>query len=207
MTGEKNRSTTTEKLWDLDDKQLKTPKHDELVLLLLDKEYVKDKKICGSFKGRVIDRISVEHPIMGHNGFMVGFIDVLIDATEPILSDHAEIQCPHCKEYPTTGSVKDCNTIMERKQPINCNKCGKTFTISTELIKPIYINYYTRWYVECKPQILSFGETVRQIKLYQTYIFRGSRDRTPENTFFILFTPDTRFKDAFESQGIRVISP
>ena len=32
MTGEKNRFSTTEKLWNLDDKQLTTPKHDELVL-------------------------------------------------------------------------------------------------------------------------------------------------------------------------------
>jgi hypothetical protein len=35
MTGEKNRYTTTEKLWKIDDKHLSTPKHDELVLQLL----------------------------------------------------------------------------------------------------------------------------------------------------------------------------
>lgn len=32
MTGQKDRYSTTEKLWNLDDKQLTTPKHDELVL-------------------------------------------------------------------------------------------------------------------------------------------------------------------------------
>lgn len=32
LTGKKDRFTTHEKLWDLDDKQLTTPKHDELVL-------------------------------------------------------------------------------------------------------------------------------------------------------------------------------
>lgn len=32
MTGEKNRGVSLEKLWNLDDKQLTTPKHDELVL-------------------------------------------------------------------------------------------------------------------------------------------------------------------------------
>ena len=37
MTGEKNRFKTTEQLWKLDDKQLKTPKHDAMVLWLMDK--------------------------------------------------------------------------------------------------------------------------------------------------------------------------
>jgi len=40
MTGEKDRYTTTEKLWDLDDKTLKTPAHDEMVLWLLNKDNV-----------------------------------------------------------------------------------------------------------------------------------------------------------------------
>ena len=34
MTGEKNRFKTTEKLWDLDDRQLKTPVHDAMILWL-----------------------------------------------------------------------------------------------------------------------------------------------------------------------------
>ena len=35
MTGEKNRYSSLEKLWKLDDETLKTPKHDEMVLWLL----------------------------------------------------------------------------------------------------------------------------------------------------------------------------
>lgn len=38
MTGEKNRYTTTERLWDIDDKTLHTPAHDEMVLWLLNKD-------------------------------------------------------------------------------------------------------------------------------------------------------------------------
>jgi len=41
MTGEKNRFKTTEKLWDLDDKQLKTPVHDAMVLWLMDEDNLK----------------------------------------------------------------------------------------------------------------------------------------------------------------------
>jgi len=207
MTGQKNRSTTIEKLWDLDDKQLKTPKHDELVLLLLDKKYAKNK-ICGKFEGRVIERISAEHPIMGRNGFMIGFIDVFIRAYEPILTDKSEVQCPHCKKYPMRDSTTRCSEAGEKKQPALCNYCGKGFSVLNELIRPVYTNYWSEYYVECKPQIRSFGETIRQIKLYQQYIFmeRGN-DRTLENTQFILFTPDLQFKEAFESQGIQVKSP
>lgn len=40
MTGEKNRYSSLEKLWKLDDETLKTPKHDEMVLWLLDIENV-----------------------------------------------------------------------------------------------------------------------------------------------------------------------
>ena len=32
MTGQKDRYTTQEKLWKLDDEQLTTPKHDDMVL-------------------------------------------------------------------------------------------------------------------------------------------------------------------------------
>ena len=38
MTGEKNRFKTHEKLWNIDDKSLKTPKHDAMVLWLMDED-------------------------------------------------------------------------------------------------------------------------------------------------------------------------
>lgn len=38
MTGEKNRYSSVEKLWKLDDDTLKTPTHDEMVLYLLNEE-------------------------------------------------------------------------------------------------------------------------------------------------------------------------
>lgn len=40
MTGEKDRFKTHEKLWNLDDKQLTTPKHDEMVLKLFNRDYL-----------------------------------------------------------------------------------------------------------------------------------------------------------------------
>ena len=54
-------------------------------------------------------------------------------------------------------------------------------------------------YVEVKPKIESFGVTLRQLRTYQEY-----EEDSIGNTY--LFTDDLRFKDAFESQGIHVIT-
>lgn len=91
MTGEKSRFKTTEKLWDMDDKQLKTPKHDAMVLWLMDMdnlsslidfpekmrrydkyediwdEYVWEKNILKS-----------EYPLYSNKNFLGGYIDILV---------------------------------------------------------------------------------------------------------------------------------
>lgn len=54
-------------------------------------------------------------------------------------------------------------------------------------------------YVEAKPKIKSFGETLRQIRTYKNY-----RDY---NVKYVIYSPDTRFKAAFESQGIKFVTP
>ena len=65
MTGEKNRYTTHEQLWKLDDKQLKTPKHDELVLQLLNKKNtVKLLKQLGADKYEIEGSYLENNPIL-----------------------------------------------------------------------------------------------------------------------------------------------
>jgi hypothetical protein len=56
--------------------------------------------------------------------------------------------------------------------------------------------------VEVKPKILSFGTTLRQMKAYKHYLGLDGKDSD-----FILYSPDTRFKEAFETQGIPQITP
>ncbi len=51
-------------------------------------------------------------------------------------------------------------------------------------------------YIEAKPKIYSFGDTLRQLRTYENYIQKYK---------IYLFTKDLRFKDAFESQEIQVI--
>ena len=85
MTGQKNRFKTTEKLWDLDDKQLKTPKHDAMVLWLMDKDnYYQCLNFNNALKvgekeySLVKTIVSSEVPIMSSSTFIAGYADLKI---------------------------------------------------------------------------------------------------------------------------------
>lgn len=62
------------------------------------------------------------------------------------------------------------------------------------------IRIHSGIFIEVKPKIDSFGKVMRQLKTYETY-----QPEAKGNIYLV--TPDLRFKDAFESQGIHVISP
>lgn len=94
MTGQKNRFSTTEKLWNLDDKQLKTPKHDAMVLWLMDENNLKPlikplleyNEFNGFFKKEyknnevITDNINIdsEVPIKSSPTFIAGYADLMI---------------------------------------------------------------------------------------------------------------------------------
>lgn len=153
MTGEKDRFTSHEKLWNLDDKQLSTPKHDELVLSLLNEEKIR-LLLNIPDDGEHPIKILSEYPI--GKGFIIGYWDVLV-----LTSFHTEFQI---------------------------SGVG----------------------IEIKPTIDSFGKVLRQLNTYRnsiTYFKPYDRYVPVEIRVIYLYTPDVRFKDAFESQGIRVVSP
>ena len=94
MTGEKNRFKTTEKLWDLDDKQLKSPQHDAMVLWLMDEDNLKpllspltiEKKHNDFFNNSLGEGdfyrddmdIDSEKPIMSSPTFIAGYADLVV---------------------------------------------------------------------------------------------------------------------------------
>jgi len=153
MTGEKDRYKTHEQLWKLEDGELSTPKHDELVLQLLYKRNAK-KLMYMCYPGEFTNfdsydeiedsRIDIdsEVPITTKNDYIIGYIDIAI-------------------------SYK----LRDRPDRI--------------------------LFVEVKPKIKSFGETLRQIKTYKTY----------RHFNYIIYSPDTAFRGAFETQGIPIITP
>ena len=95
MTGEKNRFKTTEKLWDLDDKQLKTPVHDAMILWLMDENNLKallEKHCDNETYEEITDReydlnkclnvslnYTSEKTIMSSPTFIAGYADLVVD--------------------------------------------------------------------------------------------------------------------------------
>lgn len=210
MTGEKNRSTTTEKLWKLDDNELSTPKHDELVLMLLNKEYSLSKIRDPKEHNLKINTIRSEVPVTSNNHFIIGFIDIVITTEKRIVTEEAEILCPKCGYHPIRDKLKNCQSHIGKKATCHKNNSCGEFIITNELIKPVTTIIEKDYYIECKPSIRSFGETLRQMNLYRSAIIvqrKIDHFSKPDDVSMILFTPDTRFKDAFESQGITVVSP
>ena len=177
MTGQKNRFKTTEKLWDLDDKQLKTPKHDAMVLWLMDEENylnyfdfpkeVKDVYLvdnCGlNWYGNIsFDKIILksELPIMSSKTFIAGYVDLAF--------------------------------------------VGSYLINDQEAVKSYYYSIYH--IVEVKPYIDSFGAVLRQINSYKQFR-QNNRKRNEKDECYYIFTFDNRFDNQFESQGIKVLHP
>ncbi len=182
MTGEKNRFTTQEKLWQLADDTLATPKHDEMVIYLLSKENIIKSILDIDFTEDI--KISSEMPIIGRNGFIIGYWDI-------------KIEFQTTKDYATdiiwgfnNGEKLLTNYTIWRFRRHNKFHPESTLTHIPHTYFPVFI--------EVKPKIKSFGETLRQLKTYQSY--------DPESVGrTYLFTADIGFKGAFESQGIKVI--
>ena len=177
MTGQKNRFKTTERLWDLDDKQLKTPTHDAMVLWMMDEdnllnywkifelptrfeynEYLNHKigykEVPHSFMGLHVDS---EQPIMSSPTFIAGYADLIVT---PVYAYRFE----------------DIKGVME---------CDRHSCL-----------------IEIKPYIDSFGAVLRQVKSYEKFWKKTSWTKK-----LAIFTFDDRFDAQFKSQGIEVLHP
>ena len=150
----------------------------------------------------------------GINNFIIGYWDLVVN----IYFD-AQIK-DTSKRYNYTGPVfverligatdEECNQFFRVKfgktsvegvfnilQKIQVSKDNFPKCLGCNEMKNLFMK---RLYIEVKPKIASFGNTIRQLRTYQMYT-NDAIDAT------ILFTPDLRFKPQFESQGIKVISP
>ena len=176
---EKNRYQALDRWWKIDDKQLKTPEHDDLLIWLLKKENL--KKIITQKDPEAINwdwekvKIHAEEYIIAENGYRVGAPDIIFSI-------------PH---------------HQSNKSKTNSTN-GNTPTISDKgYMKSGYSSHedyqhYSRYFIEIKPKIDNFGTTLRQLKLYISYGYEGRA---------YLLTEDQRFNEEFENQGIKVIKP
>lgn len=187
-----------------DDSELSTPEHDKLVLGLLDKSYLFDlildiKNYSMNILGNIYTNsdeisnsinISLEVPIRP-NYNILGYWDVVIGYKIPCIPENI------CREYHTSKNIS--NECLFKK--IDCSNSCEHFRLYSRAEKRYsYLDTYKPIYIEVKPKIYSFGNTIRQLQKYVEY------SKINANQVY-LYTPDTTFKSAFESQGFKVITP
>lgn len=245
LTGEKNIFQTFEKMNKLEDKDLRTPEHDELVLELLNPvNYMKFLKCIGynpewkiighntkydmpddidrnyaisalnnnlrlklgEWRKLIKDKYKIttrtEVPVVtGNNNFIIGYVDVEFKLPfkykHTIHSDSIRVT-----EYSVraSGKLEYTNESFSDIYPF----------LDTSIREGEVL--YKTIKVEVKPYIQSFGETMRQLNTYRLHsmIFKdidGDGGKQYSTAEFVIFSPDTRFKAAFESQGIKFVSP
>ena len=123
MISDKNRFKTTEKLWNLDDKQLSSPVHDALVLWLMEEENA--KKLLEPFTfyithygfvdSKKLDGFNMdirsEIPFQAQNGFINGYGDLEITRIEFTKEKYFECRCSEkvlsqIEKAKTVGDIK-----------------------------------------------------------------------------------------------------
>lgn len=207
VTGEKNRGTTQEKLWNNQDKQLTTPKHDEMILWLLNKKNAIEiiPKLRTKLNRGFINTAPVVQEVKDVIGYCAecGFqIDsnalnilkripekgmrTILSKIDPsvliILDSHIDFM----------SEVSLFDIKIESEVPIMSRNFIIGYLDILVTVNPIFLQYA----IEVKPKITSFGETLRQLNTYREYF---------KNAEMFLFTCDMAFKSAFESQGIAVL--
>ncbi len=177
MARKKTSIESLDKFWKIDDEQLKTPEHDNMLIWLLKKENLRKVITSKNPEANKWDwehiKIHAEEYLVSNSGFRVGAPDIIFVV-------------PRYK-------CKNCNNTHKNKD--YCPTCN-----SEDVVKyPVdHKQHYDRYFIEIKPKIKNFGATLRQLKLYISYGF--------DNRAYI-FTDDLRYKEEFEDQGVKVIFP
>lgn len=205
MKGENNRYNTLDGFAGLKDEQLAIPEHDELVLYLLNEENVIKliPEISGwlnsinevILKGKddalnKIKRIEGGNSWGGNDEDAIKRYKAIAETPPQKIKIRSEVAI-------TKGENSDCivgfwDIVVELYQ----RGYGFQFDGYAELFKG---NIPEKLFIEVKPEIESFGETLRQMNMYKFY------EETQANVY--LFTPDLKFKKEFEDQEIQVIVP
>ena len=192
------------------DPELTTPEHDA-IMLWLDKTIVEmnAKKIYGNhpdykWKWDDIDKAhdaGLPQPLhLLQEGKITVDPSVSISAIKskvweaPILDrtftiGFADMRVAYCT------CLLNVTSILEQVRKIESGTEG-AFPIHITKSMPVSWDQLYR-YFEVKPSIPSLGEVIRQIRMYQTY--------TAGAEWWVV-SPDTRFKEQLESQGIKFLA-
>ena len=184
MTGEKNRFKTHEKLWNIDDKSLKTPKHDAMVLWLMDESN--------------LNRLNIHEKTKPVEYRKTAYKDILFKY-------RWDMQClrPLRIFDDLNCEINDSKMFIETEVPLKSNPnfiagYADLMVFDMTNLEGEYVKLHQSL-IEVKPYIDSFGAVMRQLNSYKSYV---------ENfTNICLFTLDIRFDKQFASQGVIVLHP
>ncbi len=173
------------------DNDLKTPKHDEM-MIWLDENIVSVVNKLGFTRERDLERYRVlVERIANKNKFDVS-------AAPPYL----EMEIRRIWEFPVT-QIKSNFIVGFIDMKVILNVCYPDYMEKSYRYQEAggwceKASYFAerRLMFELKTSIPSLGELIRQIRMYQTVC---------ENTEFVIVSPDDQFKTQIESQGIRFL--
>lgn len=123
-----------------------------------------------------------EWPVLD-KGFTIGFVDMCVS------------YAPCEIDWRPIGKAFDAFA----RESGGGSAAGFPFPYTIEQSQVLNYKQQRRFY-EVKPSIPSLGEVIRQVRMYQTYT---NRERYGE---WWIVSPDTRFKEQLESQGIKFLA-
>lgn len=206
------------------DPELKTPKHDA-IMLWLDKEakniaknFGIEKKIICSDQQQIIVRLRQGADKAVQNAVKEEEQKPSLSRKRPVY-DLAQSWTGLSAEVPEVPEIRITKVwekpIMSDKyivgfvdmsiEAVNEEICIQYNLVSDYREQKLYL---PRWstattgfelLIEVKPSIVSVGELIRQIRMYQQYI---KSPRFFSNFFFMVVSPDDRFADILKGQGI-----
>jgi hypothetical protein len=207
MTGQNKRSKTFEQIVGLEDKQLSTPKHDEMILWLLNIENLKtiipelsdwinliDEAYDEDYKfiKNEVKRIENGEASYYNNDRVLQQFKDYLKKSKPEIIINSEVPIKGNNDF--IDGYWDIEVLI--RAVVRHIRIGIEDVQNVEVLNEIP----ERIYIEVKPKIDSFGTTLRQLNTYKSLVEGSSGN-------IYLFTEDLQFKEQFESQGIKVISP
>lgn len=102
-------------------------------------------------------------------------------------------------QFPRITCLFNVTCLAERGHEYDNNREHTWEYAGSAMHKPTHFYADHQAYFEVKPSIPSLGEVIRQVRMYQTYT-RG------QTTAWWIVSPDTRFKDQIEAQGIKFLA-